>query len=282
MENKKVCKVCSKEFKNYYFMKKHKMSEHMDNTIKNNTDVDNEEINSEYTSRKKDKYSINLSKLKLSNIEDINIERLNKKEKIMGEILFDYIYSKYLEEKIIDKFDKEELRKKLFNLNKDELMDCLKKKYNDIIFDEQTIYNQSNINLNVNIEKINILFNKNDFYFYKDPIIFPIIFYKKYEEYYEKLNDIEKNIINQLYKLKKHFYQDDDFIKMIEDNPHLIQYPYRCLFIDELMKKDKINNNEANMTKIFLNHPILQTTFLELMIVSKFKTDFDDFCSKNE
>jgi hypothetical protein len=36
------------------------------------------------------------------------------------------------------------------------------------------------------------------------------------------------------------------------------------------------------MTKIFLNHPILQTTFLELMIVSKFKTDFDDFCNKND
>ncbi len=268
METKKVkmvnCKLCSLQFKNYYQLKKHKSN--------CNPSLPKEKDN--YIHKNSDKCNIYLTKLDYTNIDNIDSSKLEKHEKHISMILFNYIYKKHLEQKLLDGLSSDDMKKKIFNVTKNNLLKMLYE--SSIKMSEDELYKNLNMNIYVNIKKLNINFTKNDFYFYQDPIVFPIIFYKSINEYYEKLTNLEKKIINKIFELKKTFYENDELVNTISENPIIMDLNFRCLYINDILD----NKPEEEINKLFITDKYLQTTFVELSILYKFQSDFADYCSK--
>ncbi len=278
MEKNKVnCKICSLQFKNYYQLKKHK-KDCVENEMKDSqkVEIDNKTPqNQEYLVKEKNNFKIQLSKLNYTNIDKIDFTKLNNHQKHISDIFFNYVYKKHLEKKILENLLTDKIKQTFLDMNKSNLLNILRDSSIDI--KENELLDKTNMELIFTIKKLNILFKKNDFYFYKDPIVFPLIFYKSVAEYYEKLTKDEKNTIKMLFDEKKMLYEDDEFIKMIEDNPFLHSYEHKCLYIHELIE----DKNEEDIKTIIFNNSMIQSTIVELSVLDKFKKDFHDYCEKN-
>ncbi len=191
-------------------------------------------------------------------------------------ILFEHIYKNNVEDKLIKIYIKKKLKNVLYKKNiknfikefhnsEMEPISLLKKNYKfDFDFDSEP-------------DDIPLIYDEEEYNFFKDLTVFPFIFFKEFRYYFNKLTNYEKLFIDIFYSVKKKEYNSCYGI-----NPYILNFKDNCLVVNQYLKEDKINLNDENFTNKILNNQNLLCVLFELLITLKFIIFFKDYCVKNQ
>lgn len=306
MNKNKICKECRLEFSTYYYLKKHKLND----CSLNNDDSDHESlendfptliieelIHSKYTFRcfvppycdndMKDFVKIYIQQMK-DTIFNSDLPIIDKNyffnnplyKEYYYKIIFDYLFKEYCQDEIIQKYIVRKMNHEFYKINKDNFIQQFNKndpkKYNEM---EQIDLLKSNYQINIQFDEMSLIEDIDEISFYKDYMVFPLIFFKKFNKYFNRLSDYEKLFVDIFYTVKKreycHNYDDENnFYK----NSYYKNFHKNCLLIQQYIQGDKLNSNYSNFNSKILNKPFLQCVLIEQLLLSKFLIYFNELC----